>query len=151
MNEGAFSLLSAFFSHPRWVAALLIGSVCVAVPWCRQSRELSSLVEDLQWVGLLWFLLLPPAFPWYALFLVVLLPLRPQLSGPSAATLVLSGAVGLYYLSFYWEYHLFPAAWWMVTRGLEHSLIWIALAIPVLYPTGKRLKTLKTGKGSEMM
>ena len=148
MNEGAFGLLSAFFSHPRWVAALLIGIASVAFPWFRRSRDIASLVEDFQWVGLLWFLLIPSAFPWYALFLVVLLPLRPRLSGPSVATLVLSGAVGLYYLSFYYEYHEFSAVWWMMTRGVEHALIWIALAIVVSYPTATRLKI---PTGSEMM
>jgi hypothetical protein len=148
MNEGAFSLLAAFFSHPRWVAVLLIGVISVAVPWFRQSREVSSLVEDFQWVGLLWFLIIPSVFPWYALFFVVLLPLKPQLSGPSVATLVLSGVVGLYYLSFFYEYHEFSANWWLVTRGVEHTLIWAALAIFVLYPTDTRLKI---PMGSEMI
>ncbi|MEE8347962.1 MAG: glycosyltransferase family 87 protein [Acidobacteriota bacterium] len=144
MNEGAFWLMSALSSHPRWVAVLLIGMVAVGFPWLRKSQDVASLVGDFQWVGLLWFLLLPSAFPWYALFLVVLLPLKPQPSGPSAATLVLSGVIGLYYLSFYYEYHGFPNVWWGITRGVEHGLIWISLALFVIYPTETRLK-ISTG------
>jgi len=37
---------------------------------------------------------------------------------------VLSGALGAYYLSFYYEYHGYPAVWWTATRTIEHLVIW---------------------------
>ena len=62
---------------------------------------MGSLVEDLQWVLLIWFLLIPAPFPWYALPIMALLPLRPRLSAVSGASLMLSGVSAAYYLSFF--------------------------------------------------
>ena len=42
----------------------------------------------------------------------------------TSAVVALSGAAGLYYLSFYYEYQQFPEAWWTWTRLAEHGLIW---------------------------
>ncbi|MFQ5930506.1 MAG: hypothetical protein ACE5MK_12490 [Acidobacteriota bacterium] len=140
MNEGAFVVLSGLFPHPRLASALLIATIAMLVPWSRKSQKVSCLVGDFQWVLLFWFLLIPAPFPWYAMALVALLPLRPLFSAVSAATVVLSGSVGLYYLGFFYEYHDYPSLWWMTTQGIEHGIIWISLGVFLVHQLG-----LKTG------
>ena len=75
---------------------------------------------------------LPSPFPWYALPLAGLLVLRPREKGISSALVVLSGSVGLYYLSFFYEYHDYQPLWWSLTRIVEHAVIWLFLLAPCL-------------------
>ena len=67
-----------------------------------------NLIEVCQWVLLFWFLLLPAPFPWYAVVLAALLPATPRFALTAPAVVALSGAAGLYYLSFYYEYQRLP-------------------------------------------
>ncbi len=133
MNAGAFSVLSLLSSHPRTIAAAMIGLFAVLRPSVRGKGTIGSLVEDFQWVLLIWFLLIPAPFPWYALPLMALLPLRPRLSAVSGASLMLSGVSAAYYLSFFYRYHDYPSPWWEVTRGIEHGVLWIFLAVFLVY------------------
>lgn len=131
MNEGAFALVSQVFPYPRLLSAVLILVASLLLPWFRQPRDVPSLVETFQWVLLLWFLLIPAPFPWYALPLLALLPLRPQFSAVSVATLLLSLVAAAYYLSFFYEYHGYPYVWWQMTRVIEHGTVWLALVLLV--------------------
>jgi alpha-1,6-mannosyltransferase len=133
MNAGAFAVLSRIAPHPRLVSAAILVLVSLLLPWFRRSETPSSLVEDCQWILLIWFLLIPAPFPWYALPIMALLPLGPKLSAVSAASLMLSGVSACYYLSFYYEYHDYPSSWWEATRGIEHGVLWIFLTGFVVY------------------
>ena len=126
MNQGAFDLLEVLFPQPRLACGILILVIAVAVPWfrLRSRRSPTELIQVCQWVLLFWFLLLPAPFPWYAVVLAALLPVTPQYTMTAPAVVVLSGAAGLYYLSFHYEYQRFPEAWWTWTRLIEHGLIW---------------------------
>jgi len=89
-------------------------------------------VVDFHWILLLWYLLIPTPFPWYAVPLVALAVIRPL--GPSAlVTVVLSGITGLYYLSFFFEYREFEGSWWIWTRAVEHSIIWCTILVALVF------------------
>ena len=135
MNQGAFDLLEVLLPQPRLACGILILAVAVAVPWVRlRSRGLPvELIEVCQWVLLFWFLLLPAPFPWYAVVLAALLPATPRFALTAPAVVALSGAAGLYYLSFYYEYQQLPEAWWTWTRLSEHGLIWGTLVFAWLH------------------
>ena len=126
MNQGAFDLLEHLLPQPRLACAILILTVAVAVPWVRLRSRGSpvELIEVCQWVLLFWFLLLPAPFPWYAVVLAALLPATLRFALTAPAVVALSGAAGLYYLSFYYEYQQLPEAWWTWTRLAQHVLIW---------------------------
>ena len=126
MNQGAFDLLEFLLPQPRLACGILILVVAVAVPWIRLRPRGSpvDLIEVCQWVLLFWFLLLPAPFPWYAVVLAALLPATSRFASTAPAVVALSGAAGLYYLSFYYEYQRLPQAWWTWTRMVEHGLIW---------------------------
>ncbi len=126
MNQGAFDLLEILLPQPRLACGILIVVMAVAVPWVRLRSRGSpvDLIGVCQWVLLFWFLLLPAPFPWYAVVLAALLPATPRFALTAPAVVALSGAAGLYYLSFYYEYQQFPEAWWTWTRMAEHGLIW---------------------------
>lgn len=126
MNQGAFDLLEVLLPQPRLACGILILVIAVALPWiCLRSRSSPvDLIEVCQWILLFWFLLLPAPFPWYAVVLAALLPATSRFAMTTPAVVALSGAAGLYYLSFYYEYQRFPEAWWTWTRIAEHGLIW---------------------------
>lgn len=126
MNQGAFDLLELLLPQPRLACGVLILVIAVAVPWVRLRSGGSpvELIGVCQWILLLWFLLLPAPFPWYAVVLAALLPATSRFAMTTPAVVALSGAAGLYYLSFHYEYQSFPEAWWTWTRMIEHGLIW---------------------------
>ena len=126
MNQGAFDLLEILLPQPRLACAILILAVAVALPRVRLRPRGSpvGLIGVCQWVLLFWFLLLPAPFPWYAVVLAALLPATSRSALTAPAIVALSGAAGLYYLSFYYEYQQLPEAWWTWTRLAEHGLIW---------------------------
>ena len=125
-NPGFFSLLGIITSQPRvWAGILLLLAVAARL-WVYRERFVQSLEGNLQWILLLCFLFLPAAFPWYALPLIVLLPLQPE-TAAGRTSLLLAGLGGLYYFQFYVEYHQLPTLWWTLVRGVEHALLWLAL------------------------
>jgi len=123
MNEGFYGLLSTISNQSRWLTATLIVAVSVAVPLLRRTRDLSLIGIDFFWVLLFWFLLIPTPFPWYAVPICAVTAANPNRLTTSILV-VLSGALGLYYLSFFYEYHSYSNNWWTNTRIVEHSLIW---------------------------
>ena len=131
MNQGAFDLLEILLPQPRLACGILILAVAVAVPWVRlrSSGSPVDLIGVCQWVLLFWFLLLPAPFPWYAVVLAALLPATSRFAMTTPAVVALSGAAGLYYLGFYYEYQGLPEAWWTWTRLAEHGLIWGTLGV----------------------
>jgi hypothetical protein len=126
MNDGLFLLLDSLFEEPRLIAVGLVTIVALMVPFLRGGRSVESLATCFQWVLLIWYLAIPTPFPWYAVPLVALAVTRPAGSA-TIVTIVLSGVTGLYYLSFFYEYHEYPGHWWIWTRVVEHSTIWITL------------------------
>ena len=85
----------------------------------------THLVGAFQVSLLCWFLLLPTAYPWYAVGLLAVSALRPR-----PWVVVLSGAFGMYYLIFLYDYRDYPAYWELWTRGVEHGLVWLSILIP---------------------
>ena len=144
MNQGAFDLLELLLPQPRLACGLLILVVAVALPWVRLRSRGSpvDLIGVCQWVLLFWFLLLPAPFPWYAVVLAALLPATSRFAMTTPAVVALSGAAGLYYLSFYYEYQQFPEAWWTWTRLAEHGLIWGTLGFTWLKSRRPKYSTI---------
>ncbi len=121
MNEGAFGLLDAVVPEGRWVAALMIGGAAVVVPWLRRDTAGDRVIADAFWVLLIWFLLIPTPYPWYA---IPILSVSALMSRARPLLLTLSGVLALYYLSFFIEYGEYDAAWWTAIRAVEHLAIW---------------------------
>ena len=146
MNQGAFDLLQVLLPQPRLACGILILVVAVAVPWVRLRSRGSpvELIGVCQWVLLCWFLLLPAPFPWYAVVLAALLPAMSRFAFTAPAVVALSGAAGLYYLSFYYEYQSLPEAWWTWTRLAEHGLIWGTLGFGGLQSRRRRTDSATT-------
>ncbi|HSR67803.1 MAG TPA: hypothetical protein VLU25_07665 [Acidobacteriota bacterium] len=136
INAGAFMVLEKLteaLGMPPLAAragCLLVASAgAVLIPWTRRGRGLPLLICNLQWVLLLWWLLQPAAYPWYALPLLALLPLAPH-AGAARAALLLSSAASVYYLHFLPEYNnLEPLGITMITLA-EHGVLWAALLLP---------------------
>jgi hypothetical protein len=93
-----------------------------------------ALVLAFQTALLGWFLFTPAAYPWYAIGLLAVSTLRPRLWA-----VVLSGAFGLYYLLFLFEYREYPPYWATYTQALEHGLVWLAVVVPL-----RAAKTVRT-------
>ncbi len=126
MNEGLFSLLALLPGNPRVLAAGLAVLAALLVPLVRRA-DADGLLGGLQWILLIWFLLLPAAFPWYALPLLALSPLRPA-AAVSRTAWVLSGVASAYYLSFYVSYRELDAFWWQLARTVEYGILFASLA-----------------------
>ncbi len=135
MNEGAFAVFSWLFSNPRMTSWAVIALVAIVLPLLHRERTVDAFVRVIQWILLVWFLLLPAVFPWYAIPLAGLLVLSPG-SRTAVPLVVLSGAVVLYYLSFFYDYRGYQSEWWDWTRLIEHALIWGSILIS-LYRTPK--------------
>ena len=135
MNEGFFALLRNFLPYPRVIAAVLISLAALLLPWVKKGQSTRDLGEVFQWILLLWFLIIPTPYPWYATPLVALALVRP-LGPASIVTAVLSGVVVLYYLSFFYEYHHIARDWWAWTRGIEHFIIWLTLLLALVFRRG---------------
>lgn len=107
VNEGLYGLLIAVIPEPagRWIAWLLVGLLSTGVAgWLMRGPS------DLRrvWVAMLgimtgFFLLLPTGNPWYFTWAFPFLTLVPV-----RTLLWLSGALGLYYLDFYFAYRGIP-------------------------------------------
>ena len=128
MNEGFYALLAAL-PYARGLCVMLVVTCSVVVPLMRRSETTTSLLESFLYVHLLWFLLIPSPFPWYALPLCALLPLTGGASRATPAVLALCGTVALYYFSFLYEYRGYPAHWWSLIRSLEHGVVWMCLLL----------------------
>lgn len=125
MNQGLFAVVELLTPFPRPAVAAIVALAALVIPWLGSSEDRGRVSRDFFWVLLVWFLLIPTPFPWYALPILGLTTVLPV--AVWAVSVVMSGALGLYYLSFYFEYHGHPAVWWAWTRGVEHALIWGAL------------------------
>jgi len=132
MNDGVFSIISLFLSYPRLVTGALIAIIALVLPIFRGSRSGEELAVDFHWILLLWFLLIPTPYPWYAVPLVAIAAIRP-VEAPSLTTIVLSGMTGLYYLSFFFEYQEYAGSWWIWTRVVEHSIIWCTILVAIVF------------------
>ena len=129
MNAGVFTLLSYISPYPRWICGALIALLSFLIPWARKSDDILSLVETMQWVLLLWFLLIPAPFPWYVIPMIALLPIRTGSSAFFFVMLLVSVVAVAYYLSFFFEYRGYSYLWWHITRLVEHGVIWLMLAL----------------------
>lgn len=124
MNEGVFGLLALGFGQPRWLTAALIAVVSL---WPAVRKEVpGALPARCYWLLLIWFLLIPTPFPWYALPIITLLPLVSRREALPAV--VLSGVFSLYYLRFLVDYRGWPEVWWVLARVVEHGSVWLAVA-----------------------
>ncbi len=123
MNEGAFSLIAILTDHARPVAAALAISLSCLVAWRAADPTPLGLVRAFQYVLLLWLLLIPTPYPWYALPLIPLACLNPR-SAAARATVALSLLMVVYYLSFFFEYRDSPGWMWTLARSIEHAGIW---------------------------
>ena len=94
---------------------LMIGVLALALKRCARSRE--SFISACLLVVAAIFMLSPAQFPWYYIWMVPLLTLRPR-----ASLLAYSSTLGLYYL--------FARAPWI---WLEHGIIWIWLAAELFF------------------
>lgn len=123
MNDGFFALLDMTTPYPRGVAFLFVMVFALGLPWFGAKEGYKRPAQDFFWILLAWFLVIPTPFPWYALPIVAVSVLTGSASVPVVA---LSGALALYYLGFFYEYHNYPPIWWALTRGIEHFILWTA-------------------------
>jgi len=123
MNEGAFGLFDVLFQErARAVAAAAIGIAAWIIPWHMLRRPTEErIVESAVWVLLVWFLLIPTPYPWYAVPLLALAVLSRRLT---PLVTIFAGALCLYYLRFLVEYRDLGDGWWTAAKALEHTLIW---------------------------
>ncbi len=138
-NDGAFAILAALTPHARAVYAAMVaaGALAGAGYILRRDSSLAGLIATLQYILLGWFLLLPAPYPWYATALIAVSVLRPQIW-----TVVMSGALAIYYYSFIHEYRAHPANMLYLSQAVEHGAIWLSIAASLLvskvYPFGSR-------------
>ena len=115
VNEGVYGLLVAIVPEPagRWIVWLTVGLLSIGGTWWLMHGPM-----DLRrvWVAMLGvltglFLLMPTGNPWYFTWTFPFLTLVPV-----RTLLWLSGALGLYYLDFYFLY-----------RGVPHLFQWVRI------------------------
>lgn len=128
-NPGAFAVIQTLFNRPRAVSGAIVVIVALLAAWrlWRSPRGPDDLVLCMQTTLLCWFLLSPACFPWYIVGLVALCALRPR-----AWCVVLTGALGLFYVLRYADYCGWPEKWQFAVRLFEHGVIWTSLAAAVL-------------------
>jgi len=131
MNEGVFALFYWLFPNPRLISWAVIALTAVMLPLLHRERSVIAFVGSIQWILLVWFLLIPAVFPWYAIPLVGLLVVTPR-SRVAVPLIVLSGIAVLYYLTFFFDYRDYPSEWWVLTRLVEHAVIWSAILLSLL-------------------
>lgn len=111
-NSLLFSLLSAGVGY-RWVASLVMAVVLSFLIFWILFRFALEEARPFLWsllivLGAL-FLCSPVGDPWYFVWIVPFLCIFPLRSG-----IMLSGLLGLYYLSFYFMYQKIPETFWWV-------------------------------------
>lgn len=154
-NPGAFAVIEALLPSPRITAGALAASGAIAsTAWLLatgrpghpkqaaaavNTNSATMLIRALQATLLTWFLMLPAAYPWYAIPMLAL-----SATAPAAWPVLLSGSFGLYYLHFLVEYRGLGDDWhaWIATGA--HAPIWIALA---LHGRSRRILGLPQGPG----
>jgi hypothetical protein len=146
MNDGAFALIHLITPRPRLVAAAIILLSSVVVPLIRKNSTGLSLIQDVQLILLVWFLVIPTPYPWYAVPLVAVTAVLGT-RGMLVPVVVLSGGFSLYYLSFFFEYNDYPAYWWITTRAVEHALVWVSLVLHLIKSTGGNAETAAVTAG----
>ncbi len=85
------------------------------------------MILGLQVTLLMVFLLPPTCLPWYAIGLLAISVLRPR-----GWCVVLTGALGLFYMLRYLDYQGWPAGWMTAIRTLEHGIVWLCLTVAVI-------------------
>ncbi len=128
-NPGAFAVMEMLFNRPRPVSETIVVIVALLAAWrlWRSRRGPDDLVLCMQTSLLCWFLLSPACFPWYVVGLVALCVLRPR-----GWCVVLTGALGLFYLLRHIDYRGWPENWQLAVQLFEHGVIWTTLAAAVL-------------------
>jgi hypothetical protein len=101
------------------VAAALAGAAYVARGGKDESGRLAA---AMQWTLVIWLLVMPAVYPWYAVGLVALSVLRPRWW-----LVVLSGALALYYVRFLVPYREWDPRAGLAARIVEHGVLWLAL------------------------
>jgi len=138
-NAGAFylywGLCGCIFAQPETAAfaARLLAAASVAIhalAWAvwlyrRPSLSNDTLIRAWQAALLLWLLVMPASFPWYAIGLLAISTMRPRLW-----TVVLPGAMGLYYANFLFTYRGYAEAWRYAALALQHGAIWLSIGFP---------------------
>jgi len=131
MNDGAFVLLLAFFewwagAHGMLLARASVALLVLGVLTTRLKRPVgdgADVTGRALWVVAALFLLSPTAFPWYFLWCLPLLALRPQ-----SALLLLTATLPLYYLRFRFAQHDNVGVFDYGVVWLEFLPTWILLA-----------------------
>lgn len=121
MNDGLFAILDWAVPWPRPIAAALVGAIALAVG-LQVGSKLQDLTTGMILIVLFWLLLTPAVYPWYAIPVLALSVLVPH-RWVAFPVLVLSGALGLYYLSFSFEYGQMDFRRWQAVKVLEHGII----------------------------
>ncbi len=130
LNEGAFYLVSFASNHllpvttlpvDRIVANGVVAVFTLFMAWryYNQSDTIENLFSTAQTILLIWFLFLPAVYPWYAVGLIAISALKP-----TGTVVVLSGVMGMYYLTFLISYRDYPANWNVVVQIIEHGIMW---------------------------
>ena len=130
-NPGVFAVMETLFRRPRVASGgiVVIVALLAAGRLWRSRRGPDDLVRCMQTSLLCWFLLSPACFPWYVVGLVALCVLRPR-----GWCVVLTGALGMFYLVRHVDYRGWPENWQFAIQFFEHATIWIALAIAAFRP-----------------
>ncbi len=128
-NAGAFSLLQLLTDSPRTLAnsLLVLASLLSALVVWRSRAQADGLIQGLQVTLLMVFLLPPTCLPWYVIGLLAISVLRPR-----GWCVVLTGALGLFYMLRYLDYQGWPDGWLTAVRTLEHGIVWLSVTIALL-------------------
>lgn len=131
MNHGAFELMS-ISPAPRLLTFSIIALAAFLIPLLVLMERVDDLLESTLWLLLLWFLLIPTGFPWYAIPIVSLAALKRGANRLLWPILLLSGVFAAYYMVFYFDYHHYSIGWWTWTRRIEHGLVWASMAFGLM-------------------
>jgi hypothetical protein len=119
-NPGVFRLLDWCFESPRGVALGITAFAALSSALWMVQRNLAASCAAIQTTLVVWLLLLPACFPWYAIPLIALSVWRPTLW-----SVVLTLAFSGFYLALFLEFHPeigLPADG---VRGILHASIWL--------------------------
>lgn len=146
LNDAIFKLLvwisqpglELFNIHPgykfltaRYIVVILMFA-CTLYLVIRKQESPKAFVDHCQWIIAALFFLIPTQFPWYSLWLLPFLTIRPRFS-----LLLLTATLPLYYLRYFFDPRGMVEIFDFGIVWIEYIPIWIFLGREIYYSTKK--------------